>query len=1180
MTLTKEAREAIAKAVGRLRALFEAEFADQAKGRFGLHAERRPGPHDSLTDHDEAGDSADERLLRPWVEPLSALSLSPSQSAHRSELIGALTYLVNQGLEGGDAVARLVREAAFTAVNRLLAVRVGEAIGVFGEGVSKGRQSAAYRETVQDLFPLLWQAEDEGFWQYLQVAGDELGATVPLLFDRRLPVSAFVPSRSCVDGALAVLNDEEVQDAWAEPEALGWAYQFFNGDDVRVMRASPHAPRNSRELAVRNQFFTPRYVVDWLVQNTLGRRLQQAGYDLDLPLLVVELVERAEIDLDQVRILDPACGSGHFLLGCYDLLEQAWDLEGVAPAEAAPRILNSLFGIDIDPRATQVAQAVLVLRARRASVGVMFEPPAIVTARPLPGSPTVRAAVFDRLSSNARDLAEELDAALLDAPVLGTLLKAEARLATALDRALRVPKLAGEATAEALEVELLDAAEEIARAADASPAARMFGADARDAIRFVGLCQQRYDVVLMNPPFGDPVPETIAYLNAAYPGYCGNLYAAFVLRGMEMLKPGGSLGAITDRNGFFIKTFKDWRQTHVLPALQAMLDLGIGVMHRAMVEAAAYVLSPNPAASVGVFRRLVDEKDKAAATYEGRGEVFTARPTDFMLITDAPTAYWLAGPALALFKTHQALGSVRGVAVKQGLATADDFRFLRLWWEVPASGVGAGRRWRPFAKGGDFSPYYAEISLVVDWEDDGRRIREFGRGRVQNTQFYFRAGLTWPYKSDSGFSVRPIPAGAIFSHKGMVVFVDGDDRARLDRLMAYLNSSIAAALLEPMVAFGKYEAGAVKRIPHLSLGSEVDNAVALLTKTQLSSAARLETSRLFASPWLTAASASPPEVLAASEHVDREALRMAETEGASHSKPLSVTFPTEWLQQRGKPTEAPSAHQELSYLLGVALGRWDVRVANGSQAVPALPTPYDPLPVAARGMRVDADGLPCDTPLPTDGVALPSDSLLVDEPGHTWDVVAAIEAAAIALREGDDEPKVGLFDEVSDLRKQLRSGFFRAHVVDYSGSKRSAPIYWYLSVPSREWGLWAYSPALSREMLFAIAGAARDRLRRLREQVSQLRKQVGEGTRQEADRLEKLEALVAEVESFLESAEAIAQSGWAPDLHDGMVLCAAPLEPLFADDKWRSEVAKHREKLESGGYPWAAVQRDYFGVRT
>ena len=192
-----------------------------------------------------------------------------------------------------------------------------------------------------------------------------------------------------------------------------------------------------------------------------------------------------------------------------------------------------------------------------------------------------------------------------------------------------------------------------------------------------------------------------------------------------------------------------------------------------------------------------------------------------------------------------------------------------------------------------------------------------------------------------------------------------------------------------------------------------------------------------------------------------------------------------------------------------------------------------------------------------------------------------LKAPSSSLRRPQSHQRLALRREVKDLRRRLRGRFFADHVKDYSASRRYAPIYWYLAVPSREWGLWVYAPALSREMLFAIAGSARDKLRRLREQARQLHdRHLGTADRAVVERIEQVESLAGEIEQFAEHAEKIAQSGWRPDLNDGLILCAAPLEPLFADDAWRKRVAQYRKDLETKKYPWATVQREFFGDRS
>ena len=1183
--LSKDQRDAIGRAVGQLRTLFEDEFAAQASGRFGLHT--APRAADNGDRGTSKGEDADDGLLDPWVEPLHALSLTPSQVEQRWELVGALRYLRREGLDGGEAVRRLIREAAFTAVNRLLAVRVAEAIGSLPQVTSAGRESAGYRDIIYDLFPLLAADEDQGLWTFVQVCGDELGATVPLLFDRRLPTSAFVPSRARVDDALAIINNADVAEAWGDPEALGWAYQFFNREGERQeMRAASSAPRNSRELAVRNQFFTPGYVVDWLVQNTLGRRLHEAGYHVEVPLLAAHSNDDAPLALEDVRVLDPAVGSGHFLLGCYDLLEEAWSSVGVDRADAAPRILRSLFGIEIDARASQVAQAVLLLRARRSAPQAELEAPAIVTARTFPGDRALRAEAFRGLTANAQDLAKGLEDALSNAPELGTLLKVEQRLEVVTERAVARPKLdSAVVTAESLDMELLGAMTAIAHEADASPADRMFAADARDAIGFVELCRQRYDVILMNPPFGEPVPGTEAYLEAAYGSSGFDLYPAFVRRGLEMLTPNGYLGAITSRTGFFLTRFEGWRSDVVLPRLRALVDLGIGVMHGAMVEAACYVAAASPHREQATFRRLLDAPDKAAAVYDGHGDSFIRRPTDFAAVPGSPAAYWVAPELLEVFRSRPSIAASAQIDARRGAYTGDDFRYLRCWWEVPASGaLGESSRWVNFAKGGEYAPYYSHIHLVVDWDYDRGTFRDFhGRkGRSspvpENRDYFGRPGLTWSLRSQKGFSVRPVPKGCIFGHKGPMVFVESDAAEDLDRAMAFLNSSAAAALLEAMVAFGSYEVGAVQRMPNIDPGEGAGQLAGELTEQRIRDAQRVETDHLFISPW-THSSSSREQFVEASQRIDdavSHALGRSEP-----AVPASATYPTKWFQEDFARAGSPTAHEELSYLLGVAFGRWDVRYASGELEPPPLPGAYEALPAHPRGTLVAAPGL-SHIPRPSNyPLVLPTDRILHDELGHPHDVVTAIEQAIAVLEDGPRPPHLIVHRAVRDLRRHLRTGFSNDHLRDYSASRRSAPLYWHLTVSSRRWGLWIYAPALDREMLFAIAGAARDKLRRLHQQQERLRgEEVAPRDRDAVARLEGIEALTVELEDFAANAESIAHSGWVPDLNDGLVLCATPLESLLANDRWRTHVAEQAAKLKNGLYPWAAVQGDFFGVST
>jgi hypothetical protein len=227
-------------------------------------------------------------------------------------------------------------------------------------------------------------------------------------------------------------------------------------------------------------------------------------------------------------------------------------------------------------------------------------------------------------------------------------------------------------------------------------------------------------------------------------------------------------------------------------------------------------------------------------------------------------------------------------------------------------------------------------------------------------------------------------------------------------------------------------------------------------------------------------------------------------------------------------------------------------------------------------MLVDEEGQPALVAPAGYPFELPPSGILHDDPGHPLDVVAALERIAGLVAGAASAPVTTELRDLRDLRGHLRTRFFATHVRRYSASRRAAPIYWHLAVPSCDWGLWIYAPRLDRESLFAIAQAAQDKRQRLVSLAGQLRRSMSGVDRGQRERLEAVEALAAEVEAFGEDANRIAQSGWHPDLDDGAVLCAAPLEPLFRERSWLQLVTRHRRELEKGSYPWAAVQGTYF----
>src|SRR5882672_3309881 len=355
--MDKDTRNAIERAIQRARKLLEEDFSSQLEGTFDI-------------------------LRTGVVAGAGGAHLSARQAFQREKIVATVEHKRATGMTPTGAVADHIRDAAFTTVNRFVALKMLEARELVQESITKGEQSAGYREFCGMAPGLALLPDAAGYRLYVESLFDEFSTEINVLFDRRDATSVLWPKRQTFDELLAILNAQELSLIWGEDETIGWVYQFFNsGEERKQMRDESPAPRNSRELAVRNQFFTPRYVVQFLVDNTLGRLwLQMHGDKTRLTTLCEYLVSSDELvqprprkDPRDLRILDPACGSGHFLLYCFDLLqtiyEEAYDDPDIGPLlqkdyptlddfrrEVPGLILSrNLHGIDIDPRATQIA---------------------------------------------------------------------------------------------------------------------------------------------------------------------------------------------------------------------------------------------------------------------------------------------------------------------------------------------------------------------------------------------------------------------------------------------------------------------------------------------------------------------------------------------------------------------------------------------------------------------------------------------------------------------------------------------------------------------------------------------------------------------------------------------------------------------------------------------------------
>ncbi|MER8650967.1 hypothetical protein [Mesorhizobium sp. M0586] len=593
-----------------------------------------------------------------------------------------------------------------------------------------------------------------------------------------------------------------------------------------------------------------------------------------------------------------------------------------------------------------------------------------------------------------------------------------------------------------------------------------------------------------------------------------------------------------------------------------------------------------------IFVRLLDvaSEKKGAVLLESLrtrdDRVVDVSPSEFGRIPGAPFAYWASTAIRQSFEKFPPLGS-SGRTARQGLATADDFRFVRAWWEVEA--LNLNRSWYPMAKGGAYSPYASNIYLTVNWARGGYEITNFydpitgkQNSRPQGVASYFKPGITWPSRpfKRGGFSL--VGPGSIFSHTGTMLFCEDD--ADLPALTAILNSDAYIGLLHLLLPRGgegsdrtlQYEVGYVSSVPLPDLSKVDREALEGVFKKAYDEKRRIhsatEVSRLYLLPKaISEARGKAPTYQNEADLSDRlndiafgiygflgEDRTNLESWSRSESVEIELDVEVETKSAVASPQSddgdevSTDGDQEvLSWTIGVAFGRFDIRLATGERPTPREPDPFDPLPANSPGMLPVGD-LPF---IPTSGV-------FVDDPGHPDDLTSRV--TAVYDRVGETPPAP------DKLRRILAKDFFPAHIRMYSKSRRKAPIYWQLATPSTDYSVWLYVHAFGKDTLFRIRNDyVEPKLAHERRELESLRAEAGlMPTTIQSRAIENQTAFVEELSALLDEVKRVAPL-WDPDLDDGVVVNFSPLWRLVPQNRaWQKELRATWASLICGDYDW------------
>lgn len=1047
----------------------------------------------------------------------------------------------------------LVERVAYTWFNRLCALRFMDARGYTPVGcvttrpgeslpaiLADARQgilhpefplSQANRQRVLSLLDGDMPAQDplgEAYTLLLLSACDAYRDSMGYLFGGSLEEGSAMrllhpANLTAKDGVLAHIVAGMDNEACKSVEVLGWLYQFYIAERRKEWNESKDKAK-SKDIAPATQLFTPNYIVRFLAENSLGHLWMLNNPDSGLSAQMDYYIapQRGEegpfIKVDSpedITVCDPACGSGHILVYAFDLLFQMYQEEGYLDAEIPALILeNNLYGMEIDPRAAEIASFALEMKAREKDPDFFHKDvdPHITVLEPI---------TFAAKEIQGTTLAD--NHALLDA------FKHLTECGS-----LYVPK-----PEDLQDVE--DAIKAVGSGGD------LFTTDTlnklaamRDDLKALG---KRYSCVIANPPYmGSSKFDTWTsqWVKDNYPDEKSDLCTCFIRRGVQMTGQKGFVAEVTMQSWMFLGSFEKMRK-HLIEdsGIAAMAHLGahgFDAIGGEVVQTTAMVFSNVKTTAKGSYVRLVDgksasEKDTAllsAIHNPDCGWFYRADQQDFKSIPGWPIAYWASEAMLEEFRKARTLADI--ACPRQGLVTGNNERFLRLWWEVCQKSFGrdcenrarallSRCKWFPCNKGGGFRKWYGNNWYIVNWENDGEEIRHYfhnGRlaSRPQNADFYFHEGMTWGTTGSAVMTMRFSPKGFISEHKGSTCF--SKDHDSLIWALGFANSTIALTLLEvlaPTIDFGE---GAIGSLP---LCTRQDNDVPLVTSTTNGCIAVCKTDwDSFETSWdfTTHPLCQPEEPLIEEQFIrwSSECQERFNTLKANEEE-LNRIFARIYHMEGEVPIEVPDdkvsvrladelrdVKSLISYGVGCIFGRYSTD-KPGLILADAGQTAEDyRAKVPQSSFAIDEDAV-----LPVIGL---EDVSLDDDIVRRFRNWLAYAYGSDAL-----DANVSYIEGVlgKDLRTYFAKDFYKDHCNTYSvqGSGKR-PIYWMFSSPRGSFQALVYMHRMNRDTVSCVLTEyVRPFRQRLIAQIGVLR---ATGAARDAAKADKYQAMVDELEDW------------------------------------------------------------------
>lgn len=745
----------------------------------------------------------------------------------------------------------IIEEVAYTWFNRLIAIRFMEVndylpshIRVLSSESGKIEPDLvtnpfdAEFEFTNDEKLLIMQLKqdnriDELFRILFIKQCNELNVILPFLFEKTSDYTELLLNLSVVDQEGVVfhlINDIPEEDFDVERggqvEIIGWLYQYYIAEpkDELINARSKYC---KEEIPYVTQLFTTDWIVQYMVENSLGRLWLEGHSDLDLQnkwnyYIELDLENESQqsslksireynknIQPEEIKVIDPCMGSGHILVYSFDVLMDIYESAGYNQRDAAKSILeNNIYGLDIDDRAYQMAYFAVMMKARQYNRRILNSniQPHLFSISESKSINRKHLKYFGKnLNDNERKRANEQILSLIktfaDAKELGSLLNVQTHNYELLNRYVNNIQIQEQLDFEYYGIE--ETQEQL-----------------RNLIDVANLLEQQYEVVITNPPYMNSsyMPDKIKeFLNDEYLDFKGDLFAAFTCKILSLTKVNGHIGMLTPYVWMFLSAYEKMRAyVNRVANITSLVQLEYNAFEAACVPVAAFTMCKTNVRFSGEYIKLSDfrgSENQAPKTLEAIknkecGYRFSANQDKYSAIPGSPMAYWVSENFLDAFSKGISIDTISDFTGSQH-KTADNDTYLRMFWEIPANDI-VEKKWIFYAKGGEYKKWYGNLNLVVDWRENAKKFYISNKtSNMIKEKYWFKEGITYTSLTSSANGFRYLPPCGVFDIKGPSII----DVKHLNYCLGFFNTSIANRYLKILNSSMTLQVKDVKNAP-------------------------------------------------------------------------------------------------------------------------------------------------------------------------------------------------------------------------------------------------------------------------------------------------------------------------------------------------------------------------------